>query len=208
MDLAVICLEQALVDLDIANRRIIELTVRLASSSEELSRLRNRGQEPHLQMSLRSETAAVAKEVRPSEVASASFGRIKAWLLSKLPIKLKYHVDSINGAVPNETKFAVSRSETERLLISGWAVPSMSSVPFDTIQVSLVGAISRTTVTVRTDARVDVAARFNNPDFTASGFRAEIALGEIVSGIHRLELVGRTSLGLVERAWATDVIVT
>jgi hypothetical protein len=195
MDLTEICLRQALVDQDIANHRILMLSVRLAEAGRELSQLREQLEGLDIsQSSATSPVKRVADGTGPK--------RVKAVLLSALAIKPKFHVDSVNGRSFGAEPIVIQRSQVDRLRISGWAVPSLSSDPFDVVEISLIGHGSRVTSSTKTEPRSDVAKHFGTSTFTMSGFRAEILLGGLDAGRYKMVLLGQSESGLRERASA------
>jgi hypothetical protein len=215
MDLTEISREQALMDRDFANIRIIELSARINAAANELQRLR-------AELHSCQRTAAPAREAHlvpaqpvaaPQSIETASPSRPKRPGLIKRffakPTKMLWHIDEVCSRHPSSPKegikHSVARSEFHLFSLSGWAVPLNLSVPFTSVEIAIVSDADRIRRQVETRTREDVAAHLSNPMFVRSGFSIEITMAELKPGSYRIELIGRTNDGNEAKAHVVDL---
>jgi hypothetical protein len=201
MDLTSISYELAIIEIDISNKRIVELSGRLALAVEELAQLR---EELDAARSAISVKQATKPEAAPRIVDRPFWPRLTERLGRLLAIERRmgapdFHIDRICGKPPVAGRASIVSKKEHRLLsISGWAVPSKRNRPFDWIGIELHGNPGRIFKKAPVADRPDVAIHFANPVLAAAGFTVEFALSELAAGSYAIKIVG----GLSERAKA------
>lgn len=200
MDLAEISYKQALIDLDFANARIVDLSCRIDVTAAELIVLR----EQYETLKAGSVTAAPAASAAPSR-------RPLAFLHDLRRKKILFHIDEVCGAPlvsgKDGAKHVVSRREAKVITISGWAVPKNFPGPLAAVDVVLTGTDHSFSSRVSTFARQDVAAHFRNPSLERSGFRFQVGSATLQPGSYIVELRGQTPGGdtVATRAFSIEL---
>lgn len=197
MDLTDISYEQAIVDLTIANNRVVELSRRINEASAELGNLQSQ-----LAKSTANAPATTEPQIgrSPSVVnvnqkgtkATSVFHRLSKSKKSKP--KILTHIDEIAGGPLSPTgRNTITMGQYRNLTISGWAIPTGNRAPFEFVEVKISGEKLSTKKKVEVLERPDVANHFNAPSFIMSGFRAAFSMSELQTGIYALEIEGGRS---------------
>ncbi|QYA13662.1 hypothetical protein [Rhizobium sp. AB2/73] len=197
MDLTDISYEQALVDLTIANNRVVELSRKINDASAELAKL-------HAQLAKAASNTPEPNKSHteaPRLVTTGNQSAAKAPLVlpglfrtkSSKP-KMITHIDEIAGSPPSPTgRNTITMGQYRNLSISGWAIPTGKRAPFDFIEVKISGKSSSIKKKVELIERPDVATHFSNPTLANSGFRASFSISELQTGLYVLEIEGGRS---------------
>ncbi len=111
------------------------------------------------------------------------------------------HLDAAYDASTNAT--TVGHNNT--LKVDGWATDPQSSAPVASVQVLVDGTVAGTaTLGI---ARPDVAAAYNNPAYTNSGWTFMVPAGTLPAGTHTIGAVATDSLGMSTTLNGTASIV-
>jgi len=197
MDLDEISYRQALVDLEIANIRILELSARISKRADELTKL---GSElSSFNASSKSEVSEVAR-IESKKVGSKQ--RMQASAISYIrsvfhvssrrqKSQILWHLDELGGEqVSPLGRNVVTRSNVRQISISGWAVPIGGKFSFDFIEIGIIGAAAVVVKGLEPLERPDVGAHFGNKLLTRSGFRAHFSPEDLPNGIYVVEVGG------------------
>lgn len=195
MDLTDISYEQAIVDLTMANNRVLVLSQRISEVSAELLKLQAQlgnsiPSEPlPSAKSHPNESSLVATIERKTFTAHSPFLRL--FRSKKSKPKILTHIDEIGGTTPNSSgRHVVSLGQHRSLSISGWAIPTGNRAPFEFVEVKISGKTLSTKKQVELRDRPDVAEHFKNTSFTKSGFYAAFAMSELQTGVYSVEIEG------------------
>lgn len=203
MDLNEISTEQALVDLGIANARIVDLSCQIELASSNLLHLRQelaRLQAGYKQTSVITEKATHTgpATTRRSVVKRASLPKLLRWRTKALMLT---HIDEVCGrplAIQGGSgTHVVSSREFRSLTVSGWAIPRNFSGFFSSVEVIFRSEAVELKSRAETFPRDDVAKHFSNPTVRLCGFKIDIAMASIKPGNYVVELHGETSQGSI-----------
>jgi hypothetical protein len=197
MDLTDISYEQAIVDLTIANNRVLELSRKINEASTKLGAL-------HAELAKSSDKASTSDKIQngtsqtgprtDKQVAKAPLAFPKLFKSKGSKPKILTHIDEIAGAPPSSTgRNTITMGQYRNLTISGWVIPTGKTTSFEFVEVKLSGKNLSTKKKVELLDRPDVAMHFNDPSFAKSGFRAAFSMSELQTGIYALEIEGGRS---------------
>lgn len=102
------------------------------------------------------------------------------------------HVDTINGYIIKDNdaskraSILVSRSESDEMVIDGWAIDSLENTSAKGVFI-----VADNNIIIPTQYyidRSDIASKFNNKDLRYSGFKGSFAISILNNGIHNLTL--------------------
>ncbi|WP_267554389.1 hypothetical protein [Rhizobium rhizogenes] len=190
MDLTDVSYAQAIVDLTIANNRVLVLSQKINEVSNELRKLQAQlGSLTSPAKVQTNEPSSIATiERRPAKAPSAFRQLFRSG--STKP-KILTHIDEIGGVVPNSSgRHTVSLGQLRNLSISGWAVPTGNRAPFEFVEVKISGNALSTKKKVELRDRPDVAKHFGNASLGKSGFSTSFSLSELQAGVYSIEIEG------------------
>lgn len=207
MDLNEISAEQALIDLGVANARIVDLSCQIELASLKVLRLRQ-----ELERLQRNDKPISIATVKQAAVAPAVWwAPLSKLMRRRVKTSMLIHIDEICGrplaSQGDAGTYVVSSREFRSLTISGWAVPRNFPGCFSKVEVVLRSEVAEFRSRAETFARDDVAKHFGNPAVLQSGFKVDIATASIKAGKYIVELHGETSQGSAAVAMAFNLII-
>lgn len=216
MNLTEISRNQALIDLRLANVRIIELTCRIDEVAREVQSLRTELRIRHKEQqgssssgnsieatrettsSAGTEQSETSRQTASKKKAGLSWKLLKSLFGRPTRTELFANIESVcsrpvtrGGA---RLRSIVSRSEFPALTISGWAFCPSFDIALEAVDLILVRTgHSDIQTTSRTSEREDVAAHFDSKLAIRSGFIVAIPMRDIPSGQYLVQLRGRNA---------------
>jgi hypothetical protein len=213
MDLSEVSYRQAIADLEIANERILELSIRISARADEFRQLR----EELNRLDVSSPTDVVAASHREKK-DGWSGPMLMARLVSRAssPLnsrrgaarksKILWNVDHLGGEeVAPSGRYVIRRGSTRQISISGWAFPVGGKYPFNFIEVAILGSKAVLAKGLEPLERPDVGSHFGNTRLCRSGFSVHFSTEELPNGVYTIELRGLTQRNSQEKVNIAEV---
>lgn len=210
IDLDDISYDQALIDLGIANRRIVELCIEISSSSDELERLRKKAVDRRSANIDHSRHGSVGNVRTDGEKKALRKHKFKALRLfrSAAP-NILWSLDEVCGSgsfAAGEARHRITRQNHFALEFRGWAVPAERDVPFKSILIKIANESFESQQIVDPDMRSDVGRHYGDTNLSRSGFRVKFPMLDTPAGCYDITLVGikadgdrvKTGIGKIE----------
>ena len=216
MNLNEISRNQALIDLRLANVRIMELTCRIDEVAREVHslrtelRIRHKEQQGHSPSgngvevtretanSVGTEHAETSRQTTDKKKTDRSWKLLKSLFGRPARTELFANIESVcNRPVTRggaRLRSIVSRSEFPALTISGWVFCPSFDIALEAVDLILIRTgHSDIQTTSRTSERDDVSAHFDSKLAIRSGFIVAIPMRDIPSGQYLVQLRGRNA---------------